>query len=189
MDAANFASRIRKPKKLEDRVACFGALLGVATRQPVEIVGGSAIEIYLGSSAYVSQDVDVVASRTAVEAALQRWGFRRIEGRGHRVYWADDYVGLVDIVGSADKTGLPPHRLATEFGPVLLSAREALIARRLMRFHREGSETYFAQALALARLGNLDWEYLRLEAKYESTEEELTRLRKALRPPAVRGSR
>lgn len=183
MDADSYKGEIRKVTRPEDRVACFGALLTAETGEPVEIVGGSAIEIYLGSVIYATNDVELVAKRTIVEGALHRWGFRRTVGRRQRVYWTDGYVGLVDLVGSIDRSGLPPIEFSTSYGPVLLSAREPLIARRLMQSHRDGAPELLDQAAALARLGALDWDYLRSEARSEEFVEELAKLRE-LAPPS-----
>ena len=112
-----------------------------------------------------------------MEDALRRWDFKRVEGRSHRVYWASELVGLVDIVGAADRSGLPPRKVGTPFGPALLSAPEPLIVRRLVRSSRENSRELFRQAVALARLGKIDWEYLASEARYEKVEAGLDRLR------------
>ena len=154
----------------------------------VEVVGGSAIEIYLTSRSYVSQDIDLVGDRTAIERALRNWGFHEVEGRSHRTYWTDNFVGLVDLVGAVDRSGLRPRKVSTALGPVLLSAPEPLIIRRLMRGHREGSEELFRQAVKLAQLGRLDWRYLRSESRYEGVEPELERLRCAL-PSSARSAR
>lgn len=181
MDPTSFRRAIRSQRTPEGRIACFGALLTKETEVTVEVVGGSAIEVYLSSHAYVSEDIDLVGDRTAIEGALRSWRFRQVEGRSHRIYWTDSLVGLVDLVGPADRSGLPPRRVETGFGPVLLSAPEPLIVRRLMRAEREGSEELFGQAVALARLGDLDWEYLEVEARYERVEGGLVRLRDRLR--------
>ncbi|MCI4350698.1 MAG: hypothetical protein L3K15_04220 [Thermoplasmata archaeon] len=180
MDAAEFARIIRKAGTPEDRIAWFGALLAREARKPVEVVGGSAIEIYLSSASYVSQAVDLVGDPAAIESVLRRWGFRQLEGRSGRTYWTDQIVGLVDLVGLADRSGLSPHKVSTPFGPVTLSAPEPLIIRRLMRADRENSVDRFRQAVALARIGNLDWEYLQSEARYEKVEPALRRLRKLI---------
>jgi len=181
VDAAEFARVIRKARTAEDRIAWFGALLASETRKAVEVVGGSAIEIYLSSASYVSQDVDLVGDPAAIESVLRRWGFRQVEGRSHRTYWTDRLVGLVDLVGPADRSGLPPRKVPTPYGPVTLSAPEPLIIRRLMRAGRENSNELFRQAVSLARVGNLDWEYLQTEARYEKVELQLNRLRKLIR--------
>ena len=136
--------------------------------------------VYLSSALYVSQDVDLVGDRTAIETVLRRWGFREVEGRSRRRYWMDESVGLVDLVGSADRSGLPPRKLATPYGPVTVGPPEPLIIRRLMRAEREDSASLFDQAVALARMGGLDWEYLESEARYEKVEPLLKRLRKSL---------
>lgn len=180
MDAGEFARAIRKTPTAEDRVAWFAALLQREAGRPVEVVGGSAIEIYLSSESYVSQDIDVLGDRSAIEGVLQRWRFTRIEGRSHRLYWVHKTIGLVDIVGPADRSGLPPRRKSTPFGDVLLSAVEPLIIRRLYRAAREDSEELFGQAVKLARLGTIDWAYLENEARYEKVEPLLRRLRRAL---------
>ena len=85
---------------------------------------------------------------------------------------------MIDIVGSADRSGLAPREVGTPYGPVLLSAPEPLIVRRLQRASREGFEELFRQAVALARMGNLDWEYLESEARFEKVEPLLKRVRK-----------
>ena len=117
MDRAEFAREIRRAGSAEERAAWFGALIRKETGKPVEVVGGSAIEIYLSSSIYVSQDIDLVGDRTPIELVLTKWGFRQVDGRSHRKYWTDNYVGLVDLVGSADRSGLPPRKVETPFGP------------------------------------------------------------------------
>lgn len=182
MDAAEFTRVIRTARTAEDRIAWFGALLARETRKAVEVVGGSAVEIYLSSASYVSQNVDLVGDSTAIESVLRRWGFQQVEGRSHRIYWTDGCVGLVDLVGPANRSGLPPRKVTTPFGQVILSAPEPLIIRRLVRADRENSAELFRQAVALARLGSLDWEYLRSEARYEQVEPQLRRLRKLIRP-------
>lgn len=180
MDAAEFSRTIRKARTPEDRIAWFGALLASETRKAVEVVGGSAIEIYLSSSSYVTQDIDLIGDRRAIELVLRRWGFRQVEGRSHRTYWDYHLVGLVNLAGAADRSGLPPRKISTSYGPVSLSALEPLIIRRLMRADRENSTELFRQAVALARLGKLDWEYLRSEALYERVEPQLRRLQGAV---------
>lgn len=181
MDAADFAEAIQKASREDDRVAWFGALLRKEARKEVEIVGGSAIEIYISSDTYVSQDIDIVGERAAIERVLLRWRFRQVEGRSSRTYWTHPKVGLVDLVGAADKSGLPPRHVPTACGPVTLSAPEPLIIRRLVRASRESSDELFRQAVELASLGNLDWGYLELEARYERVEVELGRLRRRAR--------
>lgn len=152
-------------------------MLARETGKAVEVVGDSAIEIYLSSSVYVSQDIDLVGDLPRIELALERWKFRQLQGRSSRKYWTDNFVGLVDLVGPADPSGLPPRVVKTPFGPVLLSAPEPLIIRRLTRAQREKSQELFRQAVALAQLGNLDWEYLESEARYEGVEGRLRELR------------
>lgn len=180
MDAASYLREIRKARTPNQRVAWFGALLTRESGKAVEVVGGSAIEVYLTSESYVSQDIDIVCDRPSIERVLVRWGFERIKGRSQRVYWADGSVGLVDIVGPADRSGLPPRRVSTPFGPVALSPPEPLIIRRLSRSEREGSTELFRQAVELARLGNLDWDYLESEARFERVGAQLARLRQRL---------
>ena len=178
MDAPEFDRVISQAPTAEERLAWFGALLRKEAGRDVEVVGGSAIEIYLTSDAYVSQDVDVVGSRSRIEDALRRWRFTTVTGRSHRLYWTHPSVGLVDIVGTADRSGLLPRRMRTAYGEVLLSAPEPLIIRRLIRADREADQGLFRQAVGLARLGGLDWEYLESEAGYEKVRAGLRRLRK-----------
>lgn len=181
MDAAEFDACLARAGTPEDRLAWFGALLAKEVRSHVELVGGSAIEIYLSSSAYVSQDVDVVGERFAIGDVLRRWGFREVTGRSQRLYWFKETVGLVDLVGAVARSGMPARRIETPYGPVLLSAVEPLIIRRLVRAARESSRELFRQAVALARLGGLDWEYLEAEARYEKVAPSLQRLRTQIR--------
>jgi hypothetical protein len=178
MNQAEFAREIRKARSDEGRVARFGALLARESRKLVEVVGGSAIEIYLSSSVYVTQDIDLVGDPESIARVLQGWGFRQVRGRSQRLYWSDGLVGLIDVVGPADRSGLPPRKIPTPVGPVLVTSPEPLIVRRLFRAEREKSEELFRQAVALGRLGGLDWEYLRLEARYEKVEAQLAQLRK-----------
>jgi hypothetical protein len=180
MDAEEFDRTIRRAPTPEDRLAWFGALLASEARTHVELVGGSAIEIYLSSNEYVSQDVDLVGERRSLAEVLRRWGFREVEGRSRRIYWVKEAVGLVDLVGAMDRSGLPPRRIETPVGPVLLSALEPLIVRRLMRSKREGSDAMFRQAVMLGRLGSLDWDYLESEAKFEQITPLLRRLKRSI---------
>lgn len=180
MDGTEFAAEIRKTSRPDERVAWFGALLRRETRRNVEVVGGSAIEVYLSSASYVSEDIDLVGDKSAIEGVLRRWRFSSLEGRSQSVYWSHTELGLVDLVGGADRSGIPPRKVPTPYGVALLSAPEPLIIRRLMRAQREGSEGLYRQAVALARLGKIDWEYLTSEARYEKVEELLRRLRRAV---------
>jgi hypothetical protein len=126
-----------------------------------------------------------------IERALEKSGFRQVQGRSHRKYWTDNLVGLVDVVGSADRSSLPPRNVTTPYGPVFLSAPEPLIIRRLSRSEREKSRELFRQAVSFARPGNLDWEYLESEARYEKVEEQLHEVRKLSdsRRPKIAGAR
>jgi|SRR5271157_598809 len=181
MDGSEFNKVITSAPTPEERVAWFGALLAKECRTVIEIVGGSAIEIYLSSANYISQDIDLIGPSDRIRTVLRRWGFRKVEGRSHRVYWFKPVVGLVDIVGAGDRSGLPPHRVETPHGPVLVSAVEPLIIRRLTRAHREDSNELYLQAVALAKRGSLDWEYLQTMARFEGVATLLTRLRKAVK--------
>jgi hypothetical protein len=181
MDAAEFDRVIASAPTPEDRIAWFGALLTKESKFDVEIVGGSAIEIYLSSATYVSQDIDLIGRVDRVRPVLRRWGFRQVEGRSHRVYWFKPVLGLVDVVGAGDRSGLPPRRVETPHGTVLVSAVEPLIIRRLMRAHRGESGALYAQAVDLARLGSLDWEYLETMARFEGIATLLAKLRKAVK--------
>ena len=181
MDAPEFTKALAHARLPEERIKWFGALLRREARTAVEIVGGSAVGIYLTSAAYVSQDVDLVGEHGKIEPVLHRWRFRRNEGRSHRYYWFHKEVGLVDLVGSTDHSGLPPRELATPYGPVLVGAPEPLIVRRLARSSREGSDELFKQAVLLAKMEDLDWEYLRGEARYERVESLLDKVQRARR--------
>ena len=180
MDATKFDKIIATAPKPEDRIAWFGALLAREAKSSVEIVGGSAIEIYLTSDDYVSQDVDLVGRRNRIAPVLRRWKFQLVEGRSHRAYWVKKPVGLVDLVGPGDRSGLRPSRFQTPYGPVLLSAVEPLILRRLIRSSREDSDELYDQAVKLARGRKLDWEYLEAMAVYEGIPVLLERLREAV---------
>lgn len=178
MDAVEFDKIIASAPRPEDRITWFGALLTKESRTSVEVVGGSAVEIYLSSAEYISQDVDLVGDRKRITPVLRRWGFRHVEGRSRRVYWFKDTIGLVDIVGAGDRSGLRPRRVETPHGPVLVSAVEPLIVRRLMRAHREKSDDLFGQAVRLAKRRNLDWDYLEVMSKYEGVPSLLKLLQK-----------
>jgi hypothetical protein len=180
MDAREFEAKIRDAPTPEDRLAWFGALLASEAGTRVELVGGSAIEIYLTSGVYVSQDVDIVGNRLALAAVLRRWGFREIDGRSHRTYWFKEGVGLVDLVGAVARSGLSPRRIETPVGPVRLSALEPLILRRLVRSKRESAPALFRQAVRLSRVAPLDWEYLEAVARFEQILPELARLKRTI---------
>ena len=181
MDATEFDEIIASAPKPEDRISWFGALLAKEARTSVEIVGGSAIEIYLTSAEYVSQDVDLVGRKDRIVPVLSRWKFQQVEGRSHRVYWVKKAIGLVDIVGSGDRSGLRPRQVETPCGPVLVSAVEPLIIRRLTRASRENSDELYEQAVKLARQRKLDWEYLATMSKYERAASLLKSLRKTVK--------
>ncbi len=181
MEAVEFDRVIASAPNREDRIAWFGALLAKESQTRVEIVGGSAIEIYLSSSEYISQDVDLVGARDRIEPVLRRWDFRQVEGRSRRVYWLKKSIGLVDIVGAGDRSGLRPPRIETPYGPVWVSAVEPLITRRLSRAHRERSDALFGQAVRLAEGRKLDWEYLETLAKYEGAASLLKQLQKKVK--------
>lgn len=178
MDAVELNRILLSAPSREARIAWFGALLARETGTAVEIVGGSAVEIYLSSEEYVSEDVDVVGRKGRIAPVLRQWKFRQIVGRSQRVYWFRASIGLVDIVGAGDRSGLPPHEFETPFGPVSVSAVEPLIVRRLMRARRERSDVLFQQAVRLAKGRELDWEYLATMAKFEKSTPYLERLRK-----------
>jgi hypothetical protein len=180
MDGSQFDKIINSAPTLEERIAWFGALLQRESKTDIEIVGGSAIEIYLTSANYVSQDIDLVGRNDRIRPVLRRWGFRQMEGRSHRVYWFKPVVGLVDIVGAGDRSGLQPRRMETPHGPVLVSAVEPLIIRRLTRALREDSTELYEQAVELARRGSLDWEYLETMAEFEGVGGSLTKLRRTV---------
>jgi hypothetical protein len=172
MDRREFERAIAKARTEDERLSWFGALLTRESKLAgrLIIVGGSAIEIYLTSSRYVSMAIDVVGDKEAIAVALRRWGFRREEGRDRRDYWVKNGLGNVDLVGARDRSGLPPRVLATEHGEVLLGPIEYLIVRRLMRAGREHSTELFRQAEVLAAQykRSLDWEYIRVQADYEN---------------------
>ena len=180
MNEREFDKVIGLAPRHENRVAWFGALLQRESRARVEIVEGSAIELYLTSADYVSQDIDVVSRRDRVTPVLRRWGFQQVKGRSQRTYWFKRDLGLVDIVGEGDRSGLRPHRIQTPYGPVLVSAVEPLIARRLVRSHREKSPEFYRQAVRLAKRSKLDWQYLDAIAKFEGVEPLLGKLKRAV---------
>ena len=177
MDADELDRILRTAPTPGDRVAWFGALLTKEVRGRIELVGGSAVEIYLSSVDYVSQDVDVVGKKEAIANVLARWRFREVTGRSRRTYWFKENVGLVDLVGSTDRSGLPPRRLETPYGFVNVGPVEPLIIRRLYRARRENSRALYDQAVKLARMGGLDWPYLEAEARYEKVAPLLKKLR------------
>lgn len=180
MNEFEFDRVIAPARKHEDRIAWFGALLQKESGALVEIVGDSAIELYLTSADYVSQDIDMVGRRDRVTPVLRRWGFRQVEGRSQRVYWFKRALGLVDIVGEGDRSGLQPRRIQTPYGPVLVSAVEPLIARRLIRSHREKSPELYRQAVRLATRSTLDWQYLEAMAEFEGVHPLLKKLKKSV---------
>lgn len=187
MNADRFDSILAKAPTRDQRIAWFGALLAKESKTEIEIVGGSAIEIYLSSDRYVSQDVDLVGRRDRIAPVLHRWGFRQVEGRSQRVYWLKKEIGLIDIVGTGDRSGMRPRRIETPYGPVLVSAVEPLIVRRLLRAHRESSKDMFDQAVSLSKQANIDWEYVDTMSRYEGTGQLMKRLRKARSPVSVVG--
>jgi|SRR5208283_292103 len=171
MNRKEFERAISEARSEDERLSWFGALLTRESKLDGQliIVGGSAVEIYLTSSRYISMDIDVVGDKEAISAVLRRWGFRREKGRDKRVYWVKKGLGNVDLVGPRDRSGLPPRVIPTPHGNVLLGPIEYLIVRRLMRAGRERSTELFRQAEVLAaqyRRG-LDWDYIKTQSVYE----------------------
>jgi hypothetical protein len=171
MDRREFEQAIDKAPTEDERLAWFGALLTRESKLDghLIVVGGSAIEIYLTSSRYISMDIDLVGDKEAITVVLRRWGFRREEGRDKRDYWVKNGLGNVDLVGTRDRSGLPPRAITTPYGDVLVGPIEYLIVRRLMRAGREHSVALFRQAEVLAAQyqRSLDWDYIRAQAVYE----------------------
>ena len=155
------------------------------------IVGGSAVEVYLTSRQYVSQDIDIVGDREAIRPVLRRWGFSAVEGRDGRTYWMKDGLGQVDLVGATDRSAIPSRAKRTPYGTVLLGSVEYLIVRRLMRAGRERSTELFRQAEVLAAEygAGLDWSYIRSEAKFENVLPLYEQLRKQVRRATARPRR
>lgn len=171
MDAKAFDSTLQRARTQTERLAWFGALLTKETglEGRLVIVGGSAIEIYLGSDQYVSEDIDVVGEKARIKTVLERWGFSEVSGRDRRRYLVKAGVGQVDLVGPQEKSGLPARKEETTHRPVLLAPVEYLIARRLVMAAQEKSPERFSQAVALAvEFGDgLDWDYIEGNARYE----------------------
>ena len=146
----------------------------------MEIVGGSALEIYLSSADYVSHAVDLVGRKDRIAPVLRRWKFQQVEGRSPRVYWFKEAIGLIDIVGAGNRSGLRPRVVQTPIGPVRVSAVEPLVVRCLVGAQREKSVELYGQALKLVRLGNLDWDYLEALTRYEGVASLWKKLRKTV---------
>lgn len=193
MERPELESVLRRAGSEDERLAWFGALLTREANLPgrLLIVGGSAIEIYLTSQLYISQDIDVVGDREAIRPVLRRWGFSPEEGRDGRTYWIKEGVGQVDLLGANDRSALPPRSKRTPFGLVLLGSVEYLIVRRLMRAGRERSTELFRQAEVLAAEygADLDWRFVRSEAKSENVLPLYEQLRKQVRRAKPREGR
>ncbi len=82
MDAKAFDSTLQRARTQTERLAWFGALLTKETglEGRLVIVGGSAIEIYLGSDQYVSENIDVVGEKARIKTVLERGGSPRCLG-------------------------------------------------------------------------------------------------------------
>jgi hypothetical protein len=192
MNRRQFAFAIGKARTEDERLAWFGALLTRESKLEgrLIIVGGSAIEIYLTSSKYVSMDIGVVGDKKAIAEVLQGWGFRPEEGRDNRLYWVREGLGNVDLVGPIDRSGLPPRTHTTPYGEVLLAPIEYLILRRLMRSGREHSTELFRQAEVLAAQykRSLDWEYIKSQSLSERVLPLYNQLREQVYPGRSRRS-
>lgn len=171
MNRREFEEAIDRARTEDERLSWFGALLTRESKLEGQliVVGGSAIEIYLTSSEFISMDIDLVGDKEAIVEVLRRWGFRREEGRDQREYWVRRGLGSVDLVGPRDRSGLPPRVVTTPHGDVLVGPIECLIVRRLMRPGREHSVAFFRQAEVLAAQykRSLDWDYIRAQAANE----------------------
>lgn len=74
MDRKEFERTLATARTEDERLSWFGALLTRESKQEgrLMIVGGSAIEINLSGSKYVSMDIDVVGDKEAIAVVLRR---------------------------------------------------------------------------------------------------------------------
>ena len=172
---------ISSAKSHSERILFIAALLTKEledTKEATIVVGGSAIEIYT-SSLYVSQDLDLVASRREAISVLESWGFTR-EGR---IWWRDDWKIAVDLVGY-DYTGSQRRTqvIETRYGPVRLAAVEDLVIKRLAEAKHLRSKESFSQAVMLLSeyKGSLDNAYLDEFAQRQDVVDILAELRRRL---------
>ena len=96
------------------------------------------------------------------------------------MYWFKEAIGLINIVGAGNRSGLRPRVVQTPVGPVRVSAVEPLVVRCLVGAQREKSVELYGQALKLVRLGNLDWDYLEALTRYEGVASLWKKLRKTV---------
>jgi hypothetical protein len=187
---------LRSERRIERRIALFGALLAQAAGPDGDlvIVGGSALCIYTKGE-YVSGDVDVVGPRRQIATVLVRWGFQRDE-LGERPYWTRRDLGLVVELGRNRYSGFTEglQTLQTPLGPVQLAAPEDLILRRLV-LAKHGRAVGLGEAeLLIDRFeDDLDYEYLARVVRHEKVEdaylELLQRTGRVPTPPGPRRAR
>ena len=159
--SAEVERAISSARNHAERILFIAALLTKDlehTKDATIVVGGSAIEIYT-SSLYVSQDLDLVASRREAAKTLEVWGFAQ-EGR---IWWRPDWKIAVDLVGP-DYNGSRGRTqvIETRYGPVRLAAVEDLVIKRLAEAKHFQSQDALRQAVMLVSeyRGSLDNEYL-----------------------------
>jgi hypothetical protein len=169
-----------------ERTLYFPALLSAAMDEPpnfVVLVGGSAIEVYT-SGEYVSDDIDIVATRAQAIPILESWGFRTLGRTWFHEGWKLD-VDLVNAPSSYTGSKSRIREIATRYGPVRVTAPEDLIIRRLAEAkHRQGrQQETFEQALMIATeyAGDLDEAYLDQQARREDVVDILAELRRQVR--------
>lgn len=167
--AQDVAEALAAESATDQRILKFAALLGAEAQTDVIVVGGSAIEIYTRGG-YVSGDIDLVGSRSAIRRVLSEWGFVT---RG-RVWVHEGWKLVVDLVGevyTGDRYRL--STVVTSFGPVRLAALEDLIIKRLAEAkHWQVQRALQEAALVWRAHGDaLDQTYLDLQARrYEVTD-------------------
>lgn len=135
---------------------------------PVVIVGGSAIELYT-KGAYVSGDIDIVASREILARILESWGFHH---KG-REWYHDEWKLAVDLVRDPDGfTGSRSHIrvIVTPYGEVKLAGVEDLIVKRLASAKFWRIPTDFDHALLLLRRFRIDVDQAYLKRAASSAE-------------------
>lgn len=154
-------------------------------RQPVVIVGGSAVELST-AGAVTSGDIDICEGDEALEAALLEVGFLRETRAGHllRGYYMvtpDGEFGVELVSGSlfdnrSDRQRLRLFAIDTGGQKVLaLPPMEDLIADRLAQYEANpsGHDDMLEQARIMADLaGELDSAYLERRVREECLDSE-----------------
>lgn len=151
-----------------DMFAAISQNMDAAGRLPPVLVGGAAVELYVGS-AIASGDFDIITpAQEDFEALLRQHGFIKPVGRGKATRgWIHPALGLgFEVVGSSLMDGLADRNRVRIFSVAsgdafVVIAVEDLIADRMGQYASGTAPEMLEQARTLFALSeHLDMDYM-----------------------------